>query len=229
MTGDDRVRRCQRCNLHVYNFTEMTRSEIEDLVDKREGRLCVRLYHRADGTVITKDCPIGFGMKVRRISRIAGAALAGAMTIPAMAQTAASPKPRSAQLAPHMANLAVEVRDPAGMAVPNAMVSLIDSAKNTRAEQKTNAEGWAKILNVTPGEYHVQVSSPGFMTATERVALSAGEHVGVETKLLSMVTGEFFEVDVLAHKTGIPKSYFESNEASPPEGGLHKVLRKLHL
>lgn len=37
----------------------MTREEAHQLIAQREGRVCVRLYRRADGTVITADCPIG--------------------------------------------------------------------------------------------------------------------------------------------------------------------------
>lgn len=32
MTGDNRVRHCAECNLNVYNISEMTRSEAEDLI-----------------------------------------------------------------------------------------------------------------------------------------------------------------------------------------------------
>src|SRR5258708_34902884 len=58
MKGDDRVRFCDQCSLHVYNIAEMTREEAERLLTETEGRLCMRLYCRHDGTIITKDCPI---------------------------------------------------------------------------------------------------------------------------------------------------------------------------
>jgi hypothetical protein len=56
MTGDEKVRSCQQCKLNVYNLSNMTTSEAETLIREKEGRLCVRLYRRTDGTVITKDC-----------------------------------------------------------------------------------------------------------------------------------------------------------------------------
>ncbi len=43
MTGDERVRRCHSCELNIYNIAEMTNSEIEDLISKREDRVCIRL------------------------------------------------------------------------------------------------------------------------------------------------------------------------------------------
>jgi hypothetical protein len=68
MKGNDRVRRCGKCDLRVYNFAELTRAEAEDLVRTTEGRLCVRLYRRFDGTILTRDCrgrrPIATGWKV---------------------------------------------------------------------------------------------------------------------------------------------------------------------
>src|SRR5215467_3709252 len=78
MTGDDRVRHCQECKLNVYNLSEMTRLEAERLIANREGRMCVRFYRRTDGTILTRDCPRGLQV-VRRISLVAGAALAAMM------------------------------------------------------------------------------------------------------------------------------------------------------
>jgi hypothetical protein len=37
----------------------MSRKQAEDLVRKSEGRMCVMMYRRADGTVLTDNCPIG--------------------------------------------------------------------------------------------------------------------------------------------------------------------------
>lgn len=57
MVGDDQVRFCNDCQKHVYNLSEMTRQQAERLVRDFEGHLCVSLYRRADGTVMTSDCP----------------------------------------------------------------------------------------------------------------------------------------------------------------------------
>src|ERR1700694_4305176 len=73
MLGDERVRFCGQCTLHVYNLSGMTRSEAESLIARTEGRLCVRFYRRSDGSVITKDCPVGLRAIRHRISYIAKA------------------------------------------------------------------------------------------------------------------------------------------------------------
>ena len=57
MPGDDRVRSCPACSRAVYNIAAMTSTEVAALIADREGRLCARLFRRADGTVVTADCP----------------------------------------------------------------------------------------------------------------------------------------------------------------------------
>ncbi len=85
MSGDDRVRHCSLCSLNVYNFAEMTRAEIQSLLVRSEGRVCARLYRRADGTVITRDCPRGLRAVGQRVSRVAAAAIAALFSLSAFA------------------------------------------------------------------------------------------------------------------------------------------------
>jgi hypothetical protein len=73
MAGDKRVRFCQHCKLHVYNLSEMERGEAEAFIDERTGRTCVRLYRRQDGTVLTKDCPVGWRAVRQRLVRAVAA------------------------------------------------------------------------------------------------------------------------------------------------------------
>lgn len=74
MFGDERKRFCSECKLNVYNLSGMTRREAENLLISTEGRLCVRFFKRADGTVLTADCPVGWAALKRRAARIATAA-----------------------------------------------------------------------------------------------------------------------------------------------------------
>ena len=73
MIGSERKRFCGECKLNVYNLSGMTKTEAENLLLNSEGRLCVRFYKRADGTVLTKDCPVGWQALKKRISRTAAA------------------------------------------------------------------------------------------------------------------------------------------------------------
>jgi len=73
MMGNERARFCGQCNLNVYNLSSMTREEAELLIGRTEGRLCVRYFRRADGSVMTQDCPVGLRAIRRRMSRVARA------------------------------------------------------------------------------------------------------------------------------------------------------------
>lgn len=73
MTGVGRKRYCGECKLNVYNLSEMTRTEAESFLMNSEGRLCVRFYRRQDGTILTKDCPVGWQAVKQRLSRVATA------------------------------------------------------------------------------------------------------------------------------------------------------------
>jgi hypothetical protein len=65
MRGDDRVRFCGDCKLNVYNLSAMTHDEAQKLIAEREGKICARFFTRPDGTVLTKDCPVGVTRKRR--------------------------------------------------------------------------------------------------------------------------------------------------------------------
>ena len=73
MAGSERARFCGQCNLNVFNLSSMTKDEAELLIGQTEGRLCVRYFQRADGSVLTKDCPVGLRAFRRRMSYVARA------------------------------------------------------------------------------------------------------------------------------------------------------------
>ncbi|MBL8955208.1 MAG: hypothetical protein JNK82_30820 [Myxococcaceae bacterium] len=83
MTGDARVRFCADCQLNVYNLSELTTDEAHQLIREKEGRLCVRFFSRADGTLITRDCPVG--VRTKRKKLIAAGAAAVSMSLAALA------------------------------------------------------------------------------------------------------------------------------------------------
>lgn len=73
MLGTDRKRFCGDCKLNVYNLSGMTRKEAEQLLAGSDGRVCVRFYRRADGSILTQDCPVGWAAVKRRVSKMATA------------------------------------------------------------------------------------------------------------------------------------------------------------
>lgn len=76
MVGDDRVRVCHGCDRPVFDLSEMTEEEAEAVLATRGITPCVRFYRRADGTVMTADCPTG-ARRSRRLAVVAGTVAAG--------------------------------------------------------------------------------------------------------------------------------------------------------
>ncbi len=68
MFGNDRKRFCGDCNLNVFNLSGMTKYDAENLLMNSEGRVCVRYFQRADGTILTADCPVGWAKVKQRLS-----------------------------------------------------------------------------------------------------------------------------------------------------------------
>lgn len=81
MTGDSPTRHCAQCDLDVHNLSAMTADEAEAFLRARAGagRVCARFYRRTDGTILTRDCPVGLALWRRRaagaVTRIAAAGL----------------------------------------------------------------------------------------------------------------------------------------------------------
>ncbi len=77
-----RARFCGSCEKNVYDLSAMTRKDAMDLIERHEGRCCVRFYQRQDGTVLTEDCPVGVRALLKRAERrtlLAAAAGVGAI------------------------------------------------------------------------------------------------------------------------------------------------------
>jgi hypothetical protein len=65
MNGGCEVRFCTECKLHVHDPQRDDRRRGRgEAAPRRRGRLCVRFYRRADGTVLTQDCPVGWRRRV---------------------------------------------------------------------------------------------------------------------------------------------------------------------
>ena len=73
MRGDDRTRYCDACALRVHDLSAYTADEAEAFLEgattTRNGRICVRLWRRTDGTVLTRDCPEGVRDAARQARR----------------------------------------------------------------------------------------------------------------------------------------------------------------
>ncbi|MEK7485914.1 MAG: hypothetical protein AABZ60_16450, partial [Planctomycetota bacterium] len=82
MQGDSRKRFCDQCQLHVYNISDMSRPVAEEFLEKIEGRVCINMYKREDGTILTEDCPVGLKAIRRKFRRMMF--LVGSVTVSAL-------------------------------------------------------------------------------------------------------------------------------------------------
>lgn len=77
MEGGDQKRFCQQCKLHVYDLSAMTAADAESFLQSEtanQKRACIRMVRRADGRVLTRDCPVGIRrLRLRAIRAIAAA------------------------------------------------------------------------------------------------------------------------------------------------------------
>jgi hypothetical protein len=83
MVGDARVRRCDTCNQNVYNISQLTRKQANELVAAKDAQMCMRYYHLADGTILLRDSAVEFRPTRLIASAAAALALAGAVAWPA--------------------------------------------------------------------------------------------------------------------------------------------------
>jgi hypothetical protein len=161
MIGDDKVRHCSQCNLNVYNLSAMSGREAEALVSKREGRMCVRFYRRKDGTVLTRNCPVGLRVVMRRVSRIAGIALSAAFSaVSVVAQTETFVRGEVVQ---NEATLELSVVDIQGAVCSGAKVQLKNVSNQQVITGTVNDEGRLRLSRLPPGTYALTVTFPGFL------------------------------------------------------------------
>src|SRR5258708_5106996 len=169
MIGDEHIRHCGECNLNVYNLSAMTEREVQRLIARSQGRLCTRFYRRADGTILTQDCPRGLRAVGRRVSRTVAAILTAVMSV-SFAVAGTKPKPQQTeQNQCREPGVALVVMDPQGAVIQNAEVTLTDKDGKRQRNGKTNAVGQLVLHGIHNGEYVVTVNYLRFRTFSQTV------------------------------------------------------------
>jgi hypothetical protein len=92
MGGDEQARFCRQCSKNVFNLSAMTRVQIADLIREKEGKFCGRFYRRADGRMLTADCPSRLRQMRERLARIGGALCALALSLLGCSRQASQPR-----------------------------------------------------------------------------------------------------------------------------------------
>jgi hypothetical protein len=116
MVGDERVRFCGTCAKDVYNLSAMSREEAAQLVGSKGGDLCARMFQRADGTLMTQDCPVG--VRTKRIRRVAIAAVGGGLMAAGLLTPRHAGSMEAASCRVRLAELVGEHASSTGMELP---------------------------------------------------------------------------------------------------------------
>lgn len=181
MIGDERVRHCSLCQLNVYNFAEMTAGEVRELLVRSEGRVCARLYQRADGTLITRDCPTGIRALRRRASRMATAVVMMLVSLPMFGRPFRRKKSPfqvtvEQAAAPQPAMFTGVVLDESKHPLPGVTVNVRDEASKRTFTTITDVDGAFSLAALHDGLYRVETELAGIRPAKiEHLQLKANE------------------------------------------------------
>jgi hypothetical protein len=205
MSGGERVRSCEQCRLRVYNISELTRREAEALIAQTEGRICARFYRRADGTILTKDCPVGLSALRRRLAGAVGLAFTAflSLTAGAFGQTLTRASKESGDSTSVVtrtlfvsnpqegrATCRGYITDPNEAVIPDAAITLVNEKTKYKRVIKSGEEGEFSLGLLEPGLYTLRIESPGFAPfVREHLRLHSNEELRLDVTLDVAVMG----------------------------------------
>jgi hypothetical protein len=213
MTGGDGVRFCDHCQLNVYNISALSRIEAEKLIASTEGRLCARLFRRADGTILTRDCPVGLRALRRRVAKRTAAMFAAIVSLfpVALGQHGSSKQAKTSCIPQTKITrtngtshtdekiLSGTVLDPFGASIPGAKVKLISAAAKETRQTSTNYDGRFDFTPVAAGDYSLTIESPNFKTLQiTNVIIEKDKLTNMELILEPSVVGEVVGILIAA-------------------------------
>jgi hypothetical protein len=91
MVGDERVRRCSRCERDVLDLGGLRLDEVEALLAERGLPRCERFHRREDGTLLAQDCPVGRPRRIATRVLVAIAITVGLATLTAFSVSRLAP------------------------------------------------------------------------------------------------------------------------------------------
>ena len=186
MVGDERIRHCAECNLNVYNLSAMTERQVQALIAERSGqRLCTRFYRRADGTVLTQDCPWSFRAMKRKASRLGAAVFTALMSI-TVAMGKSKPRPATCECSQSQqkdSGIKLTVVDQHGLVIPQAEITLASKSSKEMIAGVTGPAGEWSLPKVNAGQYVITVKSKGFRTFSNAIEVRSGTLLGLKIKL----------------------------------------------
>jgi len=215
MTGDNRVRHCDHCQLNVYNISELSPIEAEALIASTEGRLCARLFRRADGTILTKDCPVGLRALRMRVSKRAAAVFAAIVSLSGAAfgqqssATSCTPQTKITRTSGSHGQAATSVSgtvlDVNRAIIPGAKVLITNVGTKEAWNTSTNTEGRFQYDSLAPGNYSLKIEATGFKShVVTNILLESNQLLGVD--MILELNGETVTVGIIGDSSAIDTS-----------------------
>ena len=208
MVGNDQVRFCEHCSLHVTDLSAMTRQQAMRLVARSEGRLCARFIQRRDGEIITHAVPEKLHRISRRVSRIAAGAFTATLSLStAAAQTGAESAIGSSRKQETIARLISQpeigavlsglITDPNGAVISGATLTLTNPQTGVAFAFTTADDGEYRFSVLTEGRYNLVVEAAGF-TRTEMSELELRRNVNRTLNFSMEIPQVIAEVEINA-------------------------------
>ena len=209
MSGNDRVRFCEHCNLRVTDLSSMTRYEAMRLVARSQGRLCVRLIQTSSSRIATQTNKIyGIG---RRVSRIAAGVFTATLSVTTAAAQSESQlgaaRPTSATVNPDSprardVRLSGIITDPSGAVVAGAKVNLVNEQTRLAFNYTTGDDGAYRFSLLEPGRYSLSAEATSFARMEKHdVDLKAEREETID--LVMQIPGLTAEVEINAETTQV--------------------------
>jgi ankyrin repeat protein len=197
MSGNDQVRFCEHCNLHVTDLSSLSRSGAMRLVAESQGRLCVRFIQRPGGGVLTR-APEKLYRIGRRASRLAAGVFTATLSVSsAMAQTRPSSVAQSHDSAELVlttedlhgvadefaASIAGTIKTEAGALVSEATVVLVDRETGEERNTTSSPAGEYVFQFLPAGDYLLWVRKPEFETSRNTLRVNANSTLRQDIEL----------------------------------------------
>lgn len=210
MTGNDEVRFCDHCSLHVNNLSEMTRKKAMKLVRESDGKICVRYAQNpVDKTPVFAD---RFYQITRRAS-IAAGVLGASLALSTLAYAQGEPVLRKLNeavkvsqtekvdednFAASTSRISGTITDEAGAVIPGITVSLASTDNSFNATAVSNEEGFYEFRNIPTGKFNLNAESVNgfrpFSAENILVAQNAEVKKDIQLQIGWVVMGEMIMI-----------------------------------
>ena len=207
MIGNDQVRFCEHCSLHVTNLSSMTRQEAMHFVSESRGRICVRYLERPNGGVLIQKMPEKLYRIGRRVSRLAAGAFTATLSLSnAMGQSQSNTNHTAERVQSietnqdlktvmdeFTASVSGTIKTSEGAPIANATVVLVEQESGEERYTTSSSSGDYSFQVLAEGNYFLWIRKPRFRTEREAVRITANTPVRqdfeMQARMLTMMGG----------------------------------------